>query len=276
MQINGETLLYGIIGNPVRHSLSPLMHNRAFRELGINGVYVPFPVTDVESAIAGIRGLGVGGTSVTIPHKQSIMPFLDHIDPVAQRIGAVNTIVAVRTEEGIKLHGKNTDWLGANRALEQEISLDGKNVVLLGAGGSARAIGFGLIEVGATVTLCSRTEKSGRELAAALKCNWVPLQDVDCLSADILVNATSVGMHPHEDATLVSKGCLSGYRVVMDIVYAPLTTRLLKEAAGAGCSTVNGLEMLLYQGVAQFEIWTGRNAPIDLMRDALLSATGNK
>ncbi|WP_163340158.1 shikimate dehydrogenase [Desulfopila sp. IMCC35008] len=276
MQINGETLLYGIIGNPVRHSLSPLMHNRAFQALGINSVYVPFPVTDVESAITGVRGLGIGGTSVTIPHKQSIMAFLDYIDPVAEKIGAVNTIVGVQSEGRTELHGMNTDWLGANRALELEISLAGKEVILLGAGGSARAIGFGLIEAGAGVTICSRTEQRGRDLAAVLACDWVSLHDVDSLSGDILVNATSVGMHPHENATLVAKESLCGYRVVMDIVYSPLTTRLLKEAAEAGCAIVSGLEMLLYQGVAQFELWTGRNAPVELMRDTLLNATANK
>jgi shikimate dehydrogenase len=276
MQVNGETLLFGIIGNPVHHSLSPLMQNRAFQALDINAVYVPFPVSDVESAVAGVRGLGIGGTSVTIPHKQSIMRFLDYIDPVAERIGAVNTIKAMRSEEGVELHGMNTDWLGANRALEQEISLDGKSVVLLGAGGAARAIGFGLIEAGASITLCNRTENSGRKLAAELNCNWIDLQDINTLSSDILVNATSVGMHPHDDATLVSQESLAGYRVVMDIVYAPLTTRLLQEAAEVGCTTIAGLEMLLYQGVAQFEIWTGRDAPIDLMRETLMSATGNK
>lgn len=276
MQINGETLLYGIIGNPVRHSLSPLMHNIAFQAVGVNGVYVPFPVTDVELAIAGIRGLGIGGTSVTIPHKQSIMAFLDSIDPVAEKIGAVNTIVGVRSEGRTELHGMNTDWIGANRALELEISLTGKEVILLGAGGSARAIGFGLIEAGADVTLCSRTEKSGRDLAGVLACDWVSLHDVDNLAGDILVNATSVGMYPHEDATLVAKERLGDYRVVMDIVYAPLTTRLLKEAGEAGCTTITGLEMLLYQGVAQFELWTGCNAPVELMRDTLLRATGNK
>lgn len=276
MKVNGKTSLYGIVGNPVSHSLSPLMHNRAFVERGIDGVYVPFPVENVEAALTGIRGLGIRGVSVTVPHKQAVMQYLDHIDPVAEKIGAVNTINVIHSSDGAELHGSNTDWLGANRALEQVIPLAGKKVVLLGAGGSARAIGFGLLEAGTEVSLCSRTEKTGRELADALDCPWYSLDQAAGLHGDILVNATSVGMHPHDDISLMPAANLESFQVVMDIVYAPLETRLLREAAGRGCETINGLEMLLYQGVAQFETWTGVEAPVKLMRDTLLEATGNK
>lgn len=275
MNINGNTSVYGIIGNPVSHSLSPVMHNRAFAAVEENGVYVPFPVEDVEAAIAGLRGLGVQGASVTIPHKVSVIRLLDLVDPVARQIGAVNTIHCVQTEAGVELHGSNTDWVGANRALEDHITLAGKSVVLLGAGGAARAIGFGLKQAGASVLVCSRTEQSGRALADDLGCHWTPIDRVDGLAADILVNATSVGMKPDIDTTLVSEKQLGTYQVVMDIVYAPLQTRLLREAENQGCVTVNGLEMLLYQGVAQFELWTGRDAPVEVMRRALLKATGN-
>lgn len=276
MMIDGTTSVYGIIGNPVGHSKSPAMHNAAFALLGINSVYLPFPVTDVGDGLRGLKALNIQGVSVTIPHKESVMDHLDVIDPVAVKIGAVNTVQRVETAAGVELHGSNSDWLGANRALEEKIALGGKSVVVLGAGGSARAIGFGLQEAGAEVVLCSRTESRGRALAQDLGCRWEPLTHADALSGDILVNATSVGMAPKIDATLVDRASLGGYAVVMDIVYAPLTTRLLREAQEAGCATVNGLEMLLYQGVAQFELWTSREAPVTEMRRALLQATGNE
>lgn len=275
MQVDGSTKVYGIIGNPVTHSKSPVMQNSAFAVLAENRIYVPLPVTDVAAALAGLRGLGLWGASVTIPHKETVIPMLDNVDPLAKRIGAVNTIKVVETPAGRQLHGFNTDWIGANRALAERIEPAGRRVIVLGAGGSARAIGFGLQEAGAVVTLCSRTERRGRALAADLGCDWYSLADICDLRGDILINATSVGMLPNVDATLVQRHELGGYQVVMDIVYAPLKTRLLREAEAAGCITVNGLEMLLYQGVAQFELWTGKEAPVDVMRRALLAATGN-
>lgn len=166
MMINGKTVLYGIIGNPVAHSLSPAMQNAALADRNINGVYLPFPSPNIEEAVIGIRGLGVQGASVTIPHKERVMAYLDEIDPVAKRIGAVNTIMVKDNKQGKRLIGLNTDWLGATRALEQKMSLDGAEVVLLGAGGSARAIGFGLLE-------------RGRKLSSAVgpnpgDGNWLP------------------------------------------------------------------------------------------------------
>ncbi len=270
MLINGKTVLYGIIGNPVTHSLSPAMHNAALTAMAVNGVYLPFPAPDLEAAVTGIRGLGIQGVSVTIPHKEKVMPLLDEIDLVAARIGAVNTIAL---KDG-KLIGMNTDWLGATRALEEENNLQGSQVVLLGAGGSARAIGFGLLERGATLVLCSRTESRGRSLADELDCSWVSLTEAGNLSGDILINATSVGMQPDIERTPVPGLRLSHFQVVMDIVYAPLKTRLLQEAESAGCTIINGLEMLLYQGVAQFELWTGKPAPVSVMRQALREALG--
>jgi len=270
--INGRTQLYGIIGNPVSHSLSPAMHNRAFQELGINSVYVPFPVTNVTDAILGIKALGIRGASVTIPLKETVIGHLDSIDPVAAAIGAVNTIIA-KEEDGLRyLFGTNTDWQGANRALEQVTPIRDSNIVILGAGGSARAIGFGLQSAGAaSVTLCSRTEKRGKALAAELNCPWHPLAQLNQLHAEILINATSVGMSPDSDRT-PAPGCdLSRFYAVMDIVYAPLETVLLREARKAGCQCVSGLEMLLYQGVIQFEFWTGKPAPVELMRETLMS-----
>jgi len=268
MEFNGATQVYGIMGNPVAHSLSPAMHNAAFAELGINCIYVPFPVTDVSSAMQGFKALGIQGVSVTIPHKQAVIPYLDSIDPVAEKIGAVNTLQI----ENNRISGFNTDWQGANRALKLVTELAGKSVLVLGAGGSARAIGFGLLEENAKVTLASRTPASGQNLAKDLNCNWLPLAEADTCHADILINATSVGMQPNQDQSPIAAKALSQFNVVMDIVYAPLRTKLLKEAEIAGCTTISGTEMLLYQGVHQFELWTGHEAPVDSMKKQLLMA----
>ncbi len=268
MQINGKTIIHGIIGNPVSHSLSPAMHNSAFAALNLNAAYVPFPVTDVASAMTGLRALGIRGVSVTIPHKQAVIDHLDDIDPVAAKIGAVNTLCI----KNGRITGHNTDWIGANRALAEKIPLSGKKVLILGAGGSARAIGFGLLEAGAQILLASRTPQKGRQLATTLSCPWYPLDAIPQLTADCLVNATSVGMAPHTDTSLVGRKNLSRFAVVMDIVYAPLSTKLLSEAAEEGCQVVNGLAMLLYQGAAQFKLWTGEEAPVDVMRESLISS----
>lgn len=272
MQIDGATEIYGIIGNPVRHSLSPAMHNAAFAALGLNKVYLPFPVQDVAPALAGLRALGVRGVSVTIPHKQAVLPFLASIDPVAEQIGAVNTLVL--GEQGI--HGLNTDWLGANRALAEKMTLSGSTVLLLGTGGSARAIGFGLLAAGAIPIIASRSEEKGRALARLLNCPWLPLDRAGEEPADALVNATSAGMAPLADQTPLPAHFLANFRVVMDIVYSPLATRLLREAAQAGCAVINGLAMLLHQGAAQFETWTGQPAPLAVMGESLLAGIREK
>ena len=267
MHIDGTTELYGIMGDPVSHSLSPAMHNAAFEACGLNKVYVPFEVKDVPHAMDGLRALGVGGVSVTIPHKQAVMAHLDAIDPVAEKIGAVNTLLI----EGGHIQGYNTDWLGANQALETIVDIAGSRVLVVGAGGSARAIGFGLIEKGATVIIANRTLAKGKALAKDLKCECYPLSDLRHLEVDALVNTTSVGMTPKIDATPVPREVLAHIPAVMDIVYAPAETRLLREAKQAGCKTVKGAYMLLYQGVAQFELWTKRKAPVGVMRKILFA-----
>ena len=267
MTIDAKTELYGIIGNPVAHSLSPLMHNAAFAALGLNKAYVAFPVTDVAAALAGLKALGIRGVSVTIPHKQAVLPYLDTIDPVAAKIGAVNTLVM----RDNALHGSNTDWLGANRALSEAMELKGSHVLLIGAGGSAKAIGFGLLEAGAKVTVANRTSDKAAALAAILGCAWVSLAEAAALRADALINATAVGMGPLAHEMVLPAVALANFPVVMDIVYAPLETRLLAAARATGCTVVDGLAMLLYQGAAQFELWTGMTAPLEVMRQTLLA-----
>ena len=270
MSIKGTTRVYGIMGNPVAHSMSPAMHNRAFAECGLDGVYVPFPVEDVAGALHGFRALNVRGVSVTIPHKKAVMECVDELDAVAEKIGAVNTLVC---EDG-NIKGYNTDWIGANRALETKMSLAGKDVIVLGAGGSARAIGFGLVEAGASPMIVCRNEEQGVELGCSLDCPWYPLTDLNDLQADCLVNATSVGMGKLADLSLVDSGKVGDFEVVMDIVYAPLETKLLREARLAGCTTIDGLQMLLLQGVAQFELWAGETAPVESMRKVIYAHFG--
>ena len=270
MGISGRTMVCGIMGLPVTHSLSPAMHNAAFRSLGLDMVYVPFPVTDVAVAVAGFKASGIRGMSVTIPYKEKVIPCLDGIDPVAERIGAVNTLLFANG----RVHGSNTDWQGAVRALRGAMPLAGTTVLLLGAGGSAKAIGFGLREEGAGVVLASRTEASGRALATLLDCPWIPLAEAGRQTADALVNATSVGMSPGDEDSPLADEDLHRFPVVMDIVYSPLRTRLLRAAEASGCRTVDGLAMLLHQGMAQFETWTGQPAPEHVMRQALLAGLG--
>lgn len=272
MQINGTTQLFGIIGHPVSHSLSPVMHNAALETMGINGVYVPMDTTDPVAAVSGLRNLGFIGVSVTVPHKEKVMTCLDEIDPVAKRIGAVNTLLFQKREGDmeVSVRGFNTDWLGSNLALQEKMELAGSRVVVMGAGGAARGVCFGLIEAGAEVIITNRTEEKGRDLADGLGCSFVPTDQLPDLRADALVNTTSVGMEPHTDGLVIDPSLLQHYRVVMDIVYAPLQTRLLQEAARAGCQTIDGLSMLLLQGAVQLKIWTGIKPPRDVMRQALV------
>lgn len=272
MHPDGNTIVYGIIGNPVSHSLSPLMHNRAFKAHHLNNIYIPLHTDDLAAALQGLRGMRIGGASVTIPFKEQVIELLDEIDPVARKIGAVNTIVAQRQDSEVILYGTNTDWMGSNQALATKIELQGRRAVILGAGGAARAIGFGLLEAGAQIEIKSRAEGKGRALAEQLNGDWSTLHGRPLKEAHILVNATSVGMEPEHNVSPVKKELLAGYSVVMDIVYAPLQTKLLEDAIASGCTAVNGLEMLLYQGVVQFELWTGLKAPVDVMRQELLQA----
>ncbi len=275
--IDAETELYGLIGNPVHHSLSPVIHNGAFRRLGWNAVYLAFEVKNVEEALRGIRGLGVRGVSVTIPFKTEVVPFLDRVEGVAEKIGAVNTIV---NRDG-SLIGYNTDCDGALEALEQKMDLRGKRVVLLGAGGAARAIGFGLKERDLPVILVNRSKERGQALCTEIGCNYLPMSSLvrmkaGELEADIIINATSLGMYPRDGETPFPKELLKKGMIVMDIVYEPLQTRLLREAKEKRCVTVDGLEMLIRQGMAQFEIWTGERPNIGQIKKDLHRALGRK
>jgi shikimate dehydrogenase len=268
--IDAETELYGVIGNPVHHSLSPVIHNGAFRRLGWNAVYLAFEVKNLEEALRGIRGMGVRGVSVTIPFKTEVVRFLDRVEGVAKKIGAVNTIV----NRGGRLIGYNTDCDGALEALEQKMKLRGKRVVLLGAGGAARAIGFGLKERDLPLIVVNRSTERGQALCTELGCDYLPMSSLvrmkaGELEADVIINATSLGMYPRDGKTPFPKELLKKGMIVMDIVYEPLQTRLLREAKEKGCATVDGLEMLIRQGMAQFEIWTGGRPDIGQIKKDL-------
>jgi shikimate dehydrogenase len=270
--IDAETSLFGLIGNPVAHSLSPLMHNRAFAASGFNAVYLAFCISDPGAAIKSFRALSVTGLSVTLPHKVAVMQYLDDIDQTAAAIGAVNTIV----NHNGKLTGYNTDCQGAIRALQTRTALTGKSVAIIGAGGAARAIGFGLVPVAERLTILNRTRKSGEQLAADLQAEFLPLNECLPKRYDILINTTPVGMHPDIAATPIAKQSLSKEVVVMDIVYNPLQTQFLKDATAKGCRTINGLDMFVFQGAFQFELWTGKQAPVEVMRAAVIQALQTK
>jgi shikimate dehydrogenase len=262
--IDGHSKVYGILGRPVTHSLSPAMHNAAFRELGINAVYVAFPVSDLAFAVAGLRGLAIKGASVTIPFKEEIMPLLDEIDPAAARMGAVNTVV---NREG-RLVGYNTDWLGALTALKARTAISGRHFLILGAGGAARAIAFGIREAGGAITLTDVDGPRAAALAGELGATAMAPEAVGGCPATILINATPVGLAPKVEEIPINPGLLERFSLVMDIVYRPLQTRLLKEAADRGAATIDGLKMLLHQATAQFELWTGQAAPLEIMAQA--------
>jgi shikimate dehydrogenase len=270
VRVNSDTILFAVLGDPVSHSLGPLMHNAAFLDLGYNGAYLAFKVKDIGKAVVGIKALGVKGASITIPHKVSLMDFLDELDDTAKKIGAVNTII---NREGI-LTGYNSDGLGAVKALLEKTSIKDKRVVILGAGGAARAIGFAIISEGGRVTIINRTPAKGEQLANDLGAEFQPILKMNKTDCHILINTTPVGMIPDTDAMPVRKEDLDKAVVVMDIVYNPLKTRLLKTAEDLGCRTIDGVSMFVYQGAFQLELWTGMTAPVEVMRKAVLTALG--
>jgi 3-dehydroquinate dehydratase / shikimate dehydrogenase len=263
-----RTRVYGVVGEPVGHSLSPLLHNTGFAARRMDAVYLPFLVHDLRDFLAAIPEFGVRGFSVTHPHKQAILKYLRECDPLAAEIGAVNTVVVRRNGS---LYGSNTDYLGLLRALEKKLRIKGSRILVFGAGGAARAAVFALARSGATVTICSRREKAARELARAFGAESLPRRALRTESFDAILNATPVGMHPHVGVSPLAPGELH-CRVVMDMINRPQKTQLLKMASQKGIATVPGIEMLIAQGVAQWEIWFGRRAPEAPMRRAVLAA----
>lgn len=262
------TQVYGVIGNPISHSLSPLLHNTGFAARHLNAVYLPFLVHRLDDFLKAIRDFGIRGFSVTLPHKQAILKHLRECEPLAAEIGAVNTVV-VRHDGS--LYGCNTDYVGVLRALQKKLHIQGSRVLIFGAGGSARAAAFALASAGAKVCICARRESTAKELARAVDGEVIPRRALRAEFFDAILNATPVGMHPYEGISPLAARELQ-CRIVMDLIYRPEKTKLLKIAAQKGMATVSGVDMFLAQGFVQWEIWTGKRAPEPAMRRAVLSA----
>ena len=280
MDVSGNTKVYGVIGDPIEHTLSPVLHNAAFKALHLDCAFLAFKVTPAEigNAISGMRALNIQGLSVTMPHKKAVISYLDEVDRIARFLSAVNT---VHNRNGT-LFGFNTDSIGAVNALrENGVDLKDKKVLLLGAGGAGRGIAYALAKEARELVILNRTPKPAIELASYLKQTFKIEVTGDPLSpstirnelvdTDVLINASSVGMKPDDDLTPVPWQLLNSNLVVMDIVYNPIETQLAKDAKAAGAKVISGVEMLIYQGAASFEIWTGQKAPVQVMRKATLN-----
>lgn len=272
--------VFAVFGDPVEHSLSPVMHNAAFSALGMDCVYHKFRVAkeDLKDAVLGAKSMGFGGVNLTIPLKEKALEIVEP-DPNAEAIGAVNTIEFA--DEA--LLGHNTDGMGAANALKSSGAvIPGSSVLILGAGGAARAVTYQLALGGAKVTIANRTVERAEELAQnvasvghAVGCG---LEELPGLAADsnIVINTTSVGMHPNTDQTLLTSDMMHPGQVIFDLVYNPLRTRLLREAEKAGAITVDGVRMLVLQGAESFRIWTGVEPPVDVMERAVRDALGEQ
>jgi 3-dehydroquinate dehydratase/shikimate dehydrogenase len=271
-RINPATSVYALIGNPVEHSLSPAIHNAAFAALELDAVYLRLKVVgDPAAVVRDFAAVPIDGYSVTIPHKAAVMAACTVIDPLAGRMKAVNTLI--RRDDGY--HGTNTDVTAAMQALAAVLGTDDfsiRRAVVIGAGGVGRAYVHGLIKLGAIVSVADLDEARTRALAAESGATPIALSQVGEVQADILMNATPIGMWPKVDATPVDPAALRPGMVVFDAVYNPRETRLLREATAAGCLTISGVEQFIGQAVEQFELWTARQAPTKLMRKVVLGA----
>ena len=269
-----ETQIVGVVGKPVSHSASPLMHNRAFREMGLNFVYLPLEVGEVEkffrrfvSPATREMDWRLRGFSVTIPHKTAVIPYLDELDETARRIGAVNTVVV----EGDRLIGHNTDAHGVIAPLAAVTDLRGARCAVIGAGGSARAVVFGLLERGARVAVFARNPAKAAALADEFGVAIAPIEAIGDSDAEIIINTTPVGMVNHQEGqSVILRTAWRNRRVAYDLIYNPLETRFLADARAQGCIALSGIEMLAAQAARQFEVWTGRKPSVGLMRAAAL------
>ena len=280
-----NTKLVGLLGNPLGHSFSPAMHNRAFQTLGLNYLYLPIEVTadDLPIVAAGIAKMNFAGYNVTIPHKIRIMDCLDAIDPLAQAIGAVNTVVL----QNGRATGYNTDGEGFVQSLEAEtgIAVEGKCHFIIGCGGAARAIAMTLVFQGAQkIFICNRTEQKAHDLVGEINTKVRPCSEVVAMTpsgieaavrqADVLINTTSLGMHPEVDRIPMDGDLIPAGVIVSDIVYNPARTKLLQVAEEKDCRTVPGLGMLVYQGAEGFRKWTGTEPPVDVMFEVVRALKG--
>lgn len=271
-QLSTDSEIYGVMGNPIGHSRSPLIHNAALKAIGRDAVYLPLEVDDATTFLRDFvhpktkkLDWNLRGLSVTIPHKLRVMPQLDFIDPAAKAVGAVNTIVV----KGEELHGHNTDVNGAMKPLEEAITIKDARVAIIGAGGAARAICYGLRERGATITLYARDIHKAQRLADEFNVTAASIAAFNG-ETDILINCTPVGMQGHHEGTSpIQADALGKVQLVYDLIYNPLATQLLKDAKAAGCQTLGGMAMLIGQAAEQFRLWTGKEAPTEVMWQAI-------
>ena len=299
--VDGKTKILGVIGDPIEHTFSPAMHNAGLNELGLNYIYLPFHVKEdmLGECILGAKAMGIKGLNVTIPHKTNVIKHLDDIDSVASMIGAVNTIQFIYDEDNessnqdnginVRTKGFNTDGYGCVRAIEEKTSIKDKKVSITGAGGAARAVAFQIANSGIDeLSILNRNLSKAQSLANDLKTNLKSI-DIDISinaydleelkrelsDSDIFIDTTPIGMYPNvDDKPVASADMLHEDLLVNDIVYTPMKTSLIREAELANAEVVYGYKMLLYQGIRSFEIWLGREAPVDVMEKALLDVLG--
>ncbi len=270
MRNNSKT--FAIFGNPVAQSLSPLMHNAAFNKMKINARYMAICIKNVQDVPVKIEEMNIKGASITIPHKTAVMEYLDEISDSSGRIGAVNTI---NCSDG-KLMGDNTDWTGLILALKESMEIRGGKFAILGAGGAARAAVYGILKEGGMPVVLNRTIKKGEKVAKEFGCEFYPIAEIGKIKGDCLINTTPVGMFPDMEKSPASKAILQNFRWVMDIIYNPLKTKLLKDAEEAGCRTISGVSMFVHQGAEQLRIWTGLKPPVDFMKKIVVEKLRNE
>lgn len=277
MNINGFTKVYCLIGDPVEHSLSPLIYNTVFREYRLNCVYVAFKVKrgELKEAIRGLRALGIAGANITMPHKIEVIRYLDKIDEISNLIGCVNVVI---NDKGY-LKGSNTDSIGILKTLEKFTDVNGKKVVVLGAGGAGRAAVIALLKKVSKIFILNRTEKKAIEFAGKLRGMGFDVVGLGLTvknlkkalkNADILINATPIGMSPNDAEIPVPKKLLTPRLVILDLVYAPLITRFLKEAKEKGCITIDGLWVLIFQAIENLKLWFKITVPSEWLREMII------
>ena len=265
-----EPAHFALFGNPVSQSLSPAMHTAAFARMGISADYTAYQVKDAAEVVRRIRKNHIKGASITIPFKETLLPLLDEWDPAAAAIGAVNTIV---NRDG-RLAGHNTDGPGFVHDLGEWIAIRGKTFVVLGAGGAARAAVYSLREAGGIPIVVNRTAERARAFAESFDCRWEPAAELGRLRADCLINTTPVGMFPEVERTPVAERFLTQFPRVMDMIYNPMKTRLLREAEATGCAVRSGVGMFVHQGAEQIRLWTGEEPPREEMRRIVMERLG--
>ncbi len=280
--LNKHTSIFGLIGDPIEHSWSHIIHNAAFDSLNMNSVYLKFRVDKLKEFITYFRKLNIAGFSVTIPHKVEVIKYLDWIDDKSRAIGAVNTIVVKEKEKDKdkepkrKLIGYNTDCDGAIKAIKSKTEIKGTNVVVLGAGGTARALTYGLMKEGANITILNRTVNKAKSIAVDFGCDFGTLSKSKDIDYDILVNTTPIGMFPYISDTPIKSGKIKKNTFVFDAIYNPYKTRLIIDAEKRGCTTIPGFEMLINGAVLQFKLWSNKDCPEELIRKKLEEILGYK